>query len=487
MLYNSYVFILAFLPVTFAVYFGLNRAGKLETAKAFLVLSSLFFYGYWNVVYVPLILTSILVNYWIGHRLAKADQRWMSRRTMLIGGIVFNVGLLGYYKYTDFFIANLNWLFGTNIPLLHLLLPLAISFFTFQQIAYLVDIYRRETNESSFLNYLVFITFFPQLIAGPIVHHKEMMPQFGSADTKFLNYRNIAIGIFVFSIGLFKKVALADTFAQWANAGFSNTENLALIEAWVASLSYTFQLYFDFSGYADMAIGIGLMFNIRLPINFNSPYKALNIQDFWRRWHMTLSRFLRDYVYIPLGGNRKGPSRVYVNLMLTFLIGGIWHGAGWTFVFWGFLHGAALAIHRAWAQFGFKLGRFWAWLITFNFVNIAWVFFRAEHWQDAVNILRGMLGLNGVVLPTALGGVLSGLRLEKWGIQFGDYISGVQGSIATFCWIALGFALVLLCKNSMEKMESFEPNKYRLALAANSFVISLFGMYQVTEFLYFNF
>lgn len=238
-------------------------------------------------------------------------SKTISRKTILIFGIVFNLSLLGYFKYTDFFLSNFNGIFGADIPLMHIALPLAISFFTFQQIAYLVDSYRNETKEYDFLNYALFVTFFPQLIAGPIVHHKEMMPQFASTWNKVKNYKNIALGIFIFSIGLFKKVVIADTFAVWATNGFDKAEVLTFFEAWATSLSYTFQLYFDFSGYTDMAIGAALLFNIKLPINFNSPYKATNIQDFWRRWHITLSRFLRDYVYIPLGGNRHGKLKNY--------------------------------------------------------------------------------------------------------------------------------------------------------------------------------
>ena len=276
----------------------------------------------------------MLFNYTIGSGLAKnSNNRY--RKEVLTIGIVANLLLLGYFKYSDFFITNINSVLNTDMSLLHLALPLAISFFTFQQISYLVDSYRKETHEYDFLNYALFVTFFPQLIAGPIVHHKEMMPQFANVRNKVKNYRNIAIGLFIFSIGLFKKVVIADTFALWATAGFDNAEVLTLLEAWATSLSYTFQLYFDFSGYTDMAIGIALLFNIKLPINFNSPYKALDIQDFWRRWHMTLSRFLKDYIYIPLGGSRKGNYRTYTNLMGTFIIGGLWHGAGWTFVFWG--------------------------------------------------------------------------------------------------------------------------------------------------------
>ena len=301
MLFNSYGFIFVFLPITFFIYFYLNHKKLTKASEGFLVCGSLFFYSWWNVAYLPIILSSLVFNYIIGRSLSKSSKnksKRFSKKTILTFGIVFNLSLLGYFKYADFLIENFNLTFDTNAELLQLALPLAISFFTFQQISYLVDSYRQETKEFNFLNYALFVTFFPQLIAGPIVHHKEMMPQFANTRSKVKNYRNIAMGLFIFSIGLFKKVVIADTFAVWATNGFDVAEKLGMIEAWVASLSYTFQLYFDFSGYTDMAIGIALLFNIKLPINFNSPYKATSIQDFWRRWHMTLSRFLKDYVYI---------------------------------------------------------------------------------------------------------------------------------------------------------------------------------------------
>jgi len=328
-------------------------------------------------------------NFIIGRKLSKNPSK-----TLLTFGIIGNLALLGYFKYADFFIENINKIFGSNIQLLHLALPLAISFFTFQQIAYLVDSYRKETKEYDLLNYSLFVTFFPQLIAGPIVHHKEMMPQFESKWNLVKNYKNIAKGLFIFSIGLFKKVVIADTFAIWANNGFDSAETLNFFEAWATSLSYTFQLYFDFSGYTDMAIGAALLFNIKLPINFNSPYKALNIQDFWRRWHITLGRFLKDYIYIPLGGNRVSKIRTYINLLITFLIAGLWHGASWMFVFWGFLHGLALVVHRIWKDFGFKMNKILAWFITFNFINISWIFFRAKDWDSAMKVLSGMFSFN---------------------------------------------------------------------------------------------
>ncbi|MBE3606439.1 MBOAT family protein [Campylobacter sp. RM13119] len=397
MLFSSYEFIFLFLPITFFVYFYLNSKRLTQASKAFLVLASLFFYSWWNMTYLPLILVSMLFNYVVGNSLSKNIKentsrlhKTFSKKQILVFGIIVNLSLLGYFKYADFFISNFNFVTNSNVGLLYLLLPLAISFFTFQQIAYLVDSYRGETKEYDFLNYALFVTFFPQLIAGPIVHHKEMMPQFASKWNMVKNYKNIATGLFIFSIGLFKKVAIADTFAVWTTAGFDTAKTLNLIEAWATSLSYTFQLYFDFSGYCDMAIGIALLFNIKLPINFNSPYKALSIQDFWRRWHMTLSRFLRDYIYIPLGGNRKGEIRTYINLLATFLIGGLWHGAGWTFVIWGGVHGVALAVHRLWQNLGFKMNKILAWFITFNFVNIAWVFFRAKDFESAMKVLKGM-------------------------------------------------------------------------------------------------
>ena len=488
MLFNSYEFIFVFLPITFFVYFYLNHKRLTIAAKGFLVFSSLFFYSWWNIAYLPLILISMLFNYVIGNSLNEnknINKKTFSKKSILIFGIVLNLALLGYFKYADFFIENFNLLSGTDFNLLHMILPLAISFFTFQQIAYLVDSYRQETKEYDFLNYALFVTFFPQLIAGPIVHHKEMMPQFASSKNMVKNYRNIALGLFIFSIGLFKKVVIADTFAVYSSAGFDTATTLNLLEAWATSLSYTFQLYFDFSGYTDMAIGIALLFNIKLPINFNSPYKARNIQDFWRRWHITLSRFLRDYVYIPLGGNKISSSRTYSNLMATFIIGGFWHGAGWTFLFWGFLHGLALAIHRLWQTLGFKMWTWLAWLITFNFVNIAWVFFRAREWDDAVKVLSGMIGLNGIVLPNFLQSKLS--FLLQYGVSFDKWLENITGGFETVIWIIFAFILVLFFKNSMEKWKEFKANYKTLFLTFICLVAGLLSLNKVSEFLYFNF
>ncbi|NOR57678.1 MAG: MBOAT family protein [Sulfurimonas sp.] len=487
MLFNSYEFIFVFLPITFFIYFYLNHKRLTEASKAFLVFSSLFFYSWWNIAYLPIMLTSMLFNYVVGTSLNKEQgegHHRFSKKALLTFGIVSNLALLGYFKYMDFFIENINLLSGADIPLLHLALPLAISFFTFQQIAYLVDSYRQETKEYDFLNYSFFVTFFPQLIAGPIVHHAEMMPQFAKTKNKVKNYRNIAIGLFIFSIGLFKKVVIADTFAVWATQGFDVAETLNLFEAWATSLSYTFQLYFDFSGYTDMAIGIALLFNIKLPINFNSPYKATDIQDFWRRWHITLSRFLKDYVYIPLGGNRKGEFRTYTNLMATFILGGIWHGASWTFFFWGFLHGIALVINRAWSKLGFKLWTWLAWLITFNFVNIAWVFFRAKEWNDAVRVLSSMFSLDNVVLYGKLESILS--FLGNYGVEFGPMF-GVQGTSFVAVWLVFTLLLVTSFKSTTQLSNKLKLNTSSAFVTALLFVITLYDMNKISEFLYFNF
>jgi D-alanyl-lipoteichoic acid acyltransferase DltB (MBOAT superfamily) len=469
------------------VYFFLLNKRLIVGAKGFLVFSSLFFYSWWNIVYLPLILSSMLFNYVIGNSLNNSEEKIKSfpRKSILIFGIVANLSLLGYFKYADFFIENMNLALDSSMSLLHLALPLAISFFTFQQIAYLVDSYRKETKEYDFLNYALFVTFFPQLIAGPIVHHKEMMPQFASKWNLVKNYKNIALGLFIFSIGLFKKVVIADTFAVWATQGFDVAITLNFFEAWATSLSYTFQLYFDFSGYTDMAIGAALLFNIKLPINFNSPYKALDIQDFWRRWHITLSRFLRDYIYIPLGGNRKGSFRTYSNLMITFLLGGLWHGAGWTVVFWGFLHGIALCIHKVWKYLGFTLPKVIAWFVTFNFVNVAWVFFRAKEWEDAIKVLKGMLGLSGIVISQKYSHTLA--FLGNFGVSFNEVTTDIHGGSKIIGWIIGGSIIVLLFKNTMEFRGRFSTTVVYFLFIIILTISSLGELSEFSEFLYFNF
>lgn len=462
MLFNSYEFIFVFMPVTVIIYFILNRFRLVFASKLWLALSSLFFYCWWDVRYLPLLLGSIAFNYIMGRSISHTQtDKIKKRKALLAVAISVDVLLLGYFKYADFFLTNVNALIGHDFKLLHIVLPLGISFFTFTQLAYLVDAYRGAAKEYNIVSYVLFVTFYPHLIAGPILHHKEMMPQFDRLRNKKLDYSNISKGLFLFCIGLFKKVVIADSFAPIATNGFDTMTHLNFVQGWMASLSYTLQLYFDFSGYSDMAIGVALLFNIKLPINFNSPYKSVSIQDFWRRWHMTLSRFLREYIYFPLGGSRKGATRTHINSMLTMLIGGLWHGAGWTFVFWGFLHGFAQFIHRIWQKAGIKMPNWLAWFITFQFINFAWVFFRATSWANAIKVLKGMAGLNGIGLST----------LNK----------------TNFLWLIVFILVALICRNSMQMLDKFKPGLKTAVFAAALFVFAVVYFNKISEFLYFSF
>ncbi|WPO38830.1 MBOAT family O-acyltransferase (plasmid) [Flammeovirgaceae bacterium SG7u.111] len=381
-------------------------------------------------------------------------------------GVVTNVGLLFYYKYADFFISNVNLFLEQDYPLLHLALPLGISFFTFQQIAFLVDNYKYKIEKYNFINYGVFVSFFPQLIAGPIVHHTEMMPQFREVSTYSIKPENINKGLFIFILGLTKKLVIADTFGVIANNGYANTSLLSSSEAWITSFAYSIQLYFDFSGYSDMAIGLGLLFNIHIPLNFWSPYKSKNIQEFWRRWHITLGSFLREYVYIPLGGNRRGGARTYVNLFLTFVIGGIWHGAGWNFMVWGALHGLALVVHRLYSGWNLKLPKVISVVITFLFVNMAWVFFRATSWGDALDILSKMGGY-GETSATSFSLIASLYDIPVWLIG----------------------CVLLFMPNTFQWSEKFKPTVWFLLIMIALVVLNITYMNSVVkqEFLYFDF
>lgn len=417
MLFNSLQFIFLFFPVVVLGFYLIGRFSR-EGAVLWLCAGSLYFFCQWNIHYLWLLLLSITVNYGFGYAIAHLSKG--KSRTVLLTALGFNLLLLGYYKYAGFFAESMHQAFGTNWSFAEIILPLGISFFTFTQIAFLVDSYRGKAKEYNFFHYILFVTYFPHLIAGPILHHAQMMPQFRNRNTYQINWENNARGLMMFIIGFAKKMLLADYFSTFAKPVFevANTGYTPLMgESWMAVFAYSLQLYFDFSGYCDMAIGISLFFNIKLPFNFNSPYKALNIIDFWRRWHMTLSAFLRDYLYIPLGGNRHGNARRYVNVLVTMLIGGLWHGAGWTFVIWGGLHGVYLAINHAFRDMRYgwinkkdnrekttslpNLHDPVAWIqqllssgITFLAVSIAWVFFRSPDLNTAFRMLEGMIGKN---------------------------------------------------------------------------------------------
>ncbi|MCF6195945.1 MAG: MBOAT family protein [Emcibacter sp.] len=526
MLFNSYEFIFAFLPITLIIFIFISKIDS-EKAIAWLVVASLFFYGWWNPIYLFLIIASMAVNYYIGTIINKINSKEKKAKFLLVLGIFLNLSLLGYYKYANFFLESVAYLFSTKFEFQQILLPLAISFFTFQQIAFLVDAYKGITKEYKFLHYALFVTFFPQLIAGPIVHHKEMLPQFMDRMNIKFNINNITIGMIIFTIGLFKKAVLADGIAVHANPVFSLAEaghQLGFFQSWGGALSYTLQLYFDFSGYSDMAIGGARLFGIKIPLNFHSPYKALNIAEFWRRWHMTLSRFLRDYVYIALGGNKRGKVRRYLNLFVTMLLGGLWHGAGWTFVVWGALHGTYLIINHGWSfivqKFNLlfleksKIWRGFSWAITFSVVVVGWVFFRAANFDTAILLLEGMWGNHGISIPNGLAVHLGGLRglLNTIGINF--TLGGGKDFVLTYVWIMFLLPVALVFPNTQQIMDRFEPAfnkvvdnpvtvllynnilmrcikfKFSYGWAIAMSIILTFGILalsQVSEFLYFQF
>lgn len=464
MLFNSYLFLLAYLPATVLGFFAIGRFGKAAGA-AWLAGCSLFFYAWWDYRYVLLLLGSICMNYVAGGYIARHAGRTRGRRA-LTSAVAANLLLLGYYKYADFFITSVNTVLGVDWPILGIVLPIGISFFTFTQIAFLADAYVGKVKEYRFVYYVLFVTYFPHLIAGPVLHHKEMMPQFDEDR----NYRpgdaNFAIGLTIFAIGLVKKVLLADNLAGYASPVFApQAVNPSFFLAWGGALAYTFQLYFDFSGYSDMAIGLSRLFGVRLPLNFNSPYKSHSVTEFWRRWHMTLSRFLRDYLYIPLGGNRRGEMRRHVNLITTMALGGLWHGAAWNFVVWGLLHGAFLVVNQLWQSlsssvsiaFPPRLGRFLGIVLTFLCVVFAWVYFRAPDLAAANRIVIGMLGGWGAALPEPIMSHLGPLKALIEGFGVGTYLGGGAKFVETWVWVVACALLAFFAPNTQEIMGRFEP------------------------------
>jgi D-alanyl-lipoteichoic acid acyltransferase DltB (MBOAT superfamily) len=390
MVFSSATFIVGFLPLVLLGFLVFAGTGQSRMAAGWLTLASLVFYGWWNPWCVPLLMASILANYLLGGYLLHRPSR-----TVLVLGIIGNLLPLLYYKYTTFLLTNIDTAFGLDWQIREIVLPLAISFFTFQQIAYLSDAHDGAVVEHDFLNYCLFITFFPHLIAGPITHHREMLSQFGNPENFRPRFDNISIGLTLFGLGLAKKVILADPLGALATPAFAaaaGAESLALLDAWGAALAYALQIYFDFSGYTDMALGIALMLGVVLPQNFDVPYRAVSLQDFWRRWHMTLSRFLRDYLYVPLGGNRHGLPLQLWALFATMTLGGLWHGAGLTFVAWGVAHGLGLGAVVLWRRAGLSMPAVAGWALTIVFVALTWVLFRATTFEAALAIYKGLFG-----------------------------------------------------------------------------------------------
>ena len=414
LLFNSYEFIFLFLPVAVIGFFCIGKRWH-STGTLWLVLASLFFYGWWDLCYVPLLCTSICFNYLVGRkiehlatgydnqpgeRVGAAVPHVRARKAWLAFGIIVNIILLSYFKYTDFFLGTANRLVGVDLfDLPHIMLPLGISFFTFTQTAYLFDAYRGQTRNRSFLTYCEFVTIFPHLIAGPIINHREMIPQFLAERTFRVQWDNVAMGLAIFTLGLAKKVLIADKIAPWVNGVYAHVDTLTMPEAWLGALGYALQLYFDFSGYSEMAIGLGLMINLKLPLNFDSPYQSLSIIDFWRRWHMTLGLWVKNYLYIPLGGGRCGILRKMCNLFFSMLIIGFWHGAGWTYVVWGGLHGLLLIVNHLWRRLHIYLPKILCWFLTFGSVVACLVVFRSENFHISKSVLMAMMDFSRIALP----------------------------------------------------------------------------------------
>ena len=478
MLFNSYPFIFVFLPIVLFGYFAANRLGTLAPV-VWLALASLVFYSFSNWPFVALLLASIAFNYFIGWLLISRSLRSPLRFAVLTAGVSGDLLVLGVFKYAGFLVANFNAVFATSVAV-NILLPVGISFYTFTQIAFLVDAYRGKVAHYALPHYALFVTYFPHLIAGPILHHRDMIPQFESDKAKRPNPRLILCGLIIFGIGLSKKTVLADGIQPLVALAFHQASP-SFDQAWIGALAYTFQLYFDFSGYSDMAIGISLMFGIFLPLNFNSPYKAANIIDFWRRWHMTLSQFLRDYLYIPLGGNRHGSLLRYVNLMITMLLGGLWHGAAWTFVIWGALHGLYLCVNHAWNNFGPTIPQRFvrpagaiAFLVTFLAVVVAWVFFRADSLASALFVLSRMADPGQIVFSRT------------------EMVQGLLIAIyAAIAWFAPNTQEIVGYDHKNRSVgENFGMWRVRPALlygGAAALAFGILGIQQHSEFIYFRF
>lgn len=486
MQFSSYIFILLFLPVCLSGYFLLGKAAKYEAAKIWLIGMSLWFYGYLDVIYPVFLVGSVVVNYAL-ICLMKRQEKNKTQKLLLTLDIALNIGLLFLFKYYNFFIDNVNILTGLKIPLVKLLLPMGLSFITFQQISFAVDSYNDTNIRYSFIDYALYVAFFPKISSGPITQFRELITQLQVEERKKISYDNLSKGIYQFAMGLAKKVLVADTLAQLVSIGFSDVEGLHTGSALAVMLCYSLQLYYDFSGYSDMAIGISRMMNIELPVNFNSPYKACSVTEFWKRWHMTLTGFFTKYLYIPIGGSRRGIGRTCINIMIVFLLSGLWHGANWTFVVWGLMHGLLMVIERITGKLVEKV-RAVGWIFMFLFVNIAWVVFRADTLSDAFIILNRIFhpGIGAVEnsLIQAVNELVEIRILCRLGFQ------GIVDKLPYLPAVLLGVILLLVTfttKNTQERVEQFCFSKKQTAVTVLLMFWSIISLSGVSVFLYSNF
>lgn len=489
MLFNSYIFIFLFLPLVLFGYYGLNYLKQYKLALAFLTGMSMWFCGYMNPSYLLILLISILINYILIEAMSRAKGE-LGRKSLFLAGLVWNIGALLYFKYFNFFLENVNVVFKTDIALLELILPLGISFYTFQQLSYVIDYYKGDCEKYGFLEYTAYVTFFPKLIQGPITYHHELIPQFRKIENKRLNYDNLAKGIYAFALGLAKKVLLADTLSKVVTIGYDNINALNIPSTLLVMICYSLQIYFDFSGYCDMASGVGYFFNIELPVNFNSPYKAQSIIDFWSRWHMTLTRFFTKYVYIPLGGNRKGAARTYLNVMFVFLVSGFWHGANWSFLLWGAMHGVLNIIER-WKPVKTVLARIPKGIRvagTFVFASFAWSLFRADSVEQARNLWSRFFVADWGAIYAPITEVFNDMTEIKLLYRLG--LSGVITSYPGMLLILFVIVLLLACffmKNTQEKVKEMRFTNGRILVIVVLIIWSILSLTGVSEFLYVNF
>ena len=482
MLFNSYEFLFLFLPIAVGGYFFFgSRERTSEWANIWLVGLSLFFYSYWDIKYLPLLLLSIGFNYVISGYIIRyrKEKQKKNAKTVFLLGIFFNAGLLGFFKYMDFFLENLNYL-GAQFPLLHIILPLGISFFTITQMVYLVDCYEGVAKERNLVHYALFVSFFPHLLAGPILYHRPMMKQFKDTSLRRVDWDNMGRGVSLFIIGLVKKVLIADSFVQTVANGFSNPESLTLIDSWLIVFCYMMQLYFDFSGYSDMAVGIARMMNINIPINFNSPYRAYGIIDFWQRWHMSLTTTITNYLYTPMVMACKKISfgKAMVATFVSMFIAGAWHGAGWNYIIFGSLHGLGLVLNHTWKRYHLWMWKPIGYILTLGLVSVTFVFFRAESVVDALQVLYAMIGGNGLSVPH----------------RVADIVNRYLGMVVAVWWsdvpkqtLILALLLVIFCPNSNELVKRLKPNRKYAVVLGILLVLGVLSLSQITEFLYFQF
>lgn len=490
MLFNSYSFVLVFLPVVVILYHLLNKHGNYAMGKVLLLIASVVFYCTGGLDTVVILAASLLVNYCIFTFLITSKASDGLRRLYLCAGIILNLGLLIYFKYLGFFSDIINSLFKAGIPVREVLLPIGISYYTFSQIAFLTDGYRDPDTKYSLLDYALFVTFFPKISVGPIAIAKDMIPQFNEPSRKQTDYNNVAGGIVIFAAGLAKKVLLADNFAPYADWGFSHINDLGTVNALIVSLAYMMQLYFDFSGYCDMAKGICLMLNIDLPDNFLSPYRSLSIAEFWKRWHMTLTNFFTRYVYIPLGGNRKGKVRTYVNMFIIFFLSGLWHGAAYTFVVWGLIHGLGISLSKLLNDKMEKLPKVLRWFGTFMFVNITWIIFRAETLGYAIEFIKQLFSFK--ILPVNIELVAKATPDEMQLVQWLVLTASGKAPYLSGCIIIIAFLLIasfisIYCKNATERLATLKLNVRTVVTTVILLVMSILSLSGVTEFIYTNF